>query len=145
MWFPHYSPANKLERCDIRTTIMDRNVILSFSFDRERLAERETALRHCGFEVISASTASHARFEIEMGRCGVLLICHQSSPLTACELSTLFRKNCPTGRIIFVMKSVLGGIPVAADLTVLESEGPEAIVQALGSDPLSSLPLPKAS
>jgi hypothetical protein len=152
LWFRRYSPANKLERCDIRTTIMDRrttimdrNVILSFSFDRERLAERETALRHCGFEVISASTASHARFEIEMGRCGVLLICHRSSPLTACELSTLFRKNCPAGRIIFVMKSALGGIPVAADLTVLESEGPQAIVQALGSDPLFSVPFPQAS
>jgi hypothetical protein len=124
---------------------MDRNVILSFSFDRERLAEREAALRHCGFEVISASTASHARFEIEMGTCGVLSMCHRTLPLTACELSTLFRKNCPTGRIIFVMKSVQGGIPVAADLTVLESEGPEAIIQALGPDPFSSRPVPQAS
>jgi hypothetical protein len=81
-WFRPCSPANKLKRCDIRTTMMDRNVILSFSFDRERLAEREIALRHCGCEV-SASTASHARFEIEMGRCGVLLICQRSSALTA--------------------------------------------------------------
>jgi hypothetical protein len=124
---------------------MDRNVILSFGIDRERLADREAALRQAGFEVISVSSEMQAHFEIEMGRCGLLLMCYRTSPLTACELTTVFRKHSPNGRIIYVMKSAGGAIPVAADLTVLESEGTKAIIQALGPDPFSSRSLPEAS
>ena len=87
------------------TTNMDRNVILSFGIDRERLADREAALRQAGFEVISVSSEMQAHFEIEMGRCGLLLMCYRTSPLTACELTTVFRKHSPNGRIIYVMNS----------------------------------------
>lgn len=63
---------------------------------------REATLRSGGFEVVSVLSPIQARFEIEMGRCGVFVICYRVSKDEAEELTTLFRKNCPDGRVIFV-------------------------------------------
>ena len=79
---------------------MDAHKVLSFSPDREALLKREAALRKSGVEVFSTSTENQARFEIETGKCGVLLICFRVSPLQAKDLASLFRKN---GYIIFVL------------------------------------------
>jgi hypothetical protein len=124
---------------------MDRNVILSFGIDRERLADREAALRQAGFEVISVSSEMQAHFEIEMGRCGLLLMCYRTSPLTACELTTVFRKHSPNGRIIYVMNSARGAIPVSADMTEFQSQGTKAISQTMAPDPFTTRSLPEAS
>lgn len=110
---------------------MDTQTVLSLSTEHDLLAERETALRNSGFKVISVQTESQARYEIEMGRCGVLLICFRVHPEKARQLTVLFKTNCPSGRIIFVMNKSPEKAPEAADYVVPESAGPEAIVQAL--------------
>lgn len=110
---------------------MNRNAVLSFSGDSDFLAERELALRNSGFEVVSVRSESEARFEIEMGRCGNLLICSRSNLETIHELAQLFKKYCPDGCILLVTMGSDIGMPDDADYVVLESEGPEAIVQAL--------------
>ncbi len=66
-------------------------MVLSFSNDPELLREREAAIRNGGFGVISVSNETAARFEIEMGRCGVLLICYTIPPPISGELASLFR------------------------------------------------------
>jgi hypothetical protein len=79
--------------------------VLSFSRDPAALAIREWSLRKGGFEVISVGSEAEARLEIEMGRCGVFLLC------TETELIKLFRRNCPSGRIVLVRTATSGAAP----------------------------------
>jgi hypothetical protein len=111
----------------------NENTVLSFSHDPDLLLQREAALRSGGFEVISVKTESQARFEIEMGRCGVLVICYTASVGTIQDLTKLFRRSCPTGSIVFVMDRTDEGIAEEFDYTVPGSAGPEAIVRVLRS------------
>ena len=106
--------------------------VLSFTNDPEHLLEREAAIRNSGFGVISVSSEVATRFEIEMGRCGVLLICYTIPPPVARELAALFRVSCPAGLIIVItteQKTVLSSAD--ADLIVPASDGPDAIVRTL--------------
>jgi hypothetical protein len=54
--------------------MVNQNQALSVCPSRETLEGRETALREAGFGVVSVLTDTQARFEIEMGQCGVLLM-----------------------------------------------------------------------
>jgi len=115
---------------------MDKNTVLSLSPDQRALASREVALRSGGMKVVSVMNPIQARFEIEMGRCGVFLICYRISATDAGELTRLFRSYCPQGQIIFVTE--LPGderVPAEANVTVPESSGPENILRALGREP----------
>jgi hypothetical protein len=114
---------------------MEENRILSFCVDREPLRRRERALRSGGFEVVSVNSESQARFEIEMGRCGVLLMCYRTVASARRELAMLFRRNCPRGKIIFVMRLPQEDHESYADISVLEADEPEAILEALQADP----------
>ena len=114
-----------------------QTIVLSFSNDPEHLRERESAIRKGGFGVASVSSEIAARFEIEMGRCGVLLICYTIPPSVSSELTTLFRQSCPGGFIIVVLNEQ----PASdADVVIPASDGPDAVVRALHMNLL-----PKAS
>lgn len=104
------------------------NTVLSYSRDPAVLAIREWSLRKGGFEVISVGSEAEARLEIEMGRCGILLVCTNVR-----DLIRLFRRYCADGRIIFVRTAMSSPPPKTADYVVEESEGPEAIVEVLRS------------
>jgi hypothetical protein len=54
--------------------------------------------------------------------------------LQAKELTGLFRRYCPDGRIIFVMNELNDRTAADADLFAPESEGPDAIVRVLTAD-----------
>jgi hypothetical protein len=103
---------------------MDKSAVLSFSTDGDLLQEREIALRNCGFEVVSVQTEIQARFEIEMGRCGVLVICFRIHLEKARDLTELFKKNCPDGCIIFVTNQTPEKAPQEVDYVVPDSGGP---------------------
>jgi hypothetical protein len=109
---------------------MNQNKILSVCPSRENLTDRETALREAGFEVVSVLSDTQARFEIEMGQCGVLLMCFRLFPEQVQELSRLFRKYCPDGRIIFVMAEEHEP-PIDADVVLRDMDGPRALLTAL--------------
>ena len=51
----------------------DENTVLSLNPDGQKLLRHEAALRESDFKVISVAAPLDARFEIEMGRCGVFL------------------------------------------------------------------------
>ena len=104
--------------------------VLSFTNDPEHLLEREAAIRNSGFGVISVSSEVAARFEIEMGRCGVLLVCYTIPPSVGKELADLFRVNCPTGLIIVISTEQRPTLD-DADLIIPASDGPDAIVRSL--------------
>jgi hypothetical protein len=111
---------------------MNANTVLSITTDQAVLASREVALRNGGMTVISVMSPIQARFEIEMGRCGILLICYRLSDDAANELTRLFREYCPEGHIVFVTRLPSeGGVPADVDIAVPESSGPDKILQEL--------------
>ena len=111
---------------------MDKNTILSLSPNQDSLEMREATLRGGGFEVVSVLSPIQARFEIEMGRCGVFVICYRVSKDQAEELTRLFRKNCPGGRVIFVTQpGQKQEVPRGTDLAVPESKSGELVLEAV--------------
>jgi hypothetical protein len=112
---------------------MDENTVLSFSPSAEVLKAREVVLRSGGMHVISVLSSVQAHFEITMGRCGVLLICYRLSEAEAQDLTTIFKRYCPQGRVVFVMEPSKGKThaPAGSDFIVPESAGPEQILEVL--------------
>lgn len=115
-----------------------RTTVISFSHDSRALLLRESVLRNEGYHVVSVASESEARFEIEMGRCGFLLLCGRAHPEITRGLTLLFKKNCLQGTIIFVRDRTSESVPQEVDYVVQESEGPQAIVEVMRSDPQSS-------
>ena len=109
---------------DDRFGLSDRNseLVLSISRDESLLKVREHALRSAGYEVFSVTTEVKARFEIEMGQCGVLLLCHTLNQAVQRDLATLFAKNCHTGVIAFVMRSSDARPSPFADISLSDSD-----------------------
>lgn len=104
----------------------------SLSPSPEALRLRDATLRGGGLNVFSVQNSIQARFEIEMGRCGVFLLCHHSSIQDADDLTSLFRKFCPEGWIIFIKDPAKKArVPREADIVVSESSGPELILDLL--------------
>src|SRR5256885_11293746 len=115
---------------------MDKNMVLSLSPDQQALASREIALRNSGMKVISVMSPVEARFEIEMGRCGIFLVCYRLSLAAVDDLTRLFRRFCPEGRIIFVAQSPEDKkVPIETDIVLPESLGPEQILRSLSDAP----------
>jgi DNA-binding NtrC family response regulator len=111
---------------------MDKKTVLSLSPNESALAAREATLRSAGFEVISVLSPIQARFEIEMGRCGVLVICYRVPHDETEELTKLFRKNCPEGRVIFVTQpGQKREVPWGTDRAVPESRCGEMVLEAV--------------
>jgi predicted nucleotidyltransferase len=119
---------------------MDMNTVLSLSSDPAALASRESALRNGGMNVISVMSPMQARFEIEMGRCGIFLVCYRVSQSALDELTKLFRKRCPKGRIIFVSQRPGDDrVPADADIALPESAGPQKILEAMSKHRANAL------
>jgi hypothetical protein len=110
------------------------NTVLSLNPEGHTLRSQESALRENGFEVISVPTPLQARFEIEMGRCGVFLTSH-ITPLPTCrDLISLFRVSCPDGTVVFLTSPSLEQA-LEADIVFSAQDDPQAIVKRLCSYP----------
>src|ERR1700727_2173156 len=79
--------------------------VLSLNSDGHSLLKQEVALKKGGFTVISVSSAIQARFEIEMGRCGIFLSSYITPPPIYSDLASLFRRSCPDGLIVFIAEN----------------------------------------
>lgn len=108
------------------------NSVLSLNPDGQRLRAAESALRENKFEVISVSTPLQARFEIEMGRCGVFLTSYVTPVAIYQDLASLFRRNCPTGVIIYLARRPDESNP-DADIVVSDEGDTHSIVMGLRS------------
>lgn len=109
------------------------NTILSLNPDGQRLREVESALRENNFEVISVATPLQARFEIEMGRCGVFLTSYITPPAIYEDLAALFRRSCPAGIVVFLSQET-GERMADADIVISERNEPQSIVNMLRSN-----------
>ena len=110
------------------------STVLSLGLDIPKLKLREAAIRAGGFGVLSVGSGVQARFEIEMGRCGIFLTSDHVPAAENRELISLFRRNCSRGWVIFVTaddNASLGADHMDADAWVRERDEPEGIVESL--------------
>jgi hypothetical protein len=113
---------------------MDNATVLSLSFDSEKLNHRAESLQRNGFKVVSVSSPSQARYEIEMGRCGIFITCSMVSDIVSLDLLRLFKNYCPGGITVAVTSSrTYSTIAPHVDIAVPESDDPEGIVGALAA------------
>jgi hypothetical protein len=113
------------------------DAILSVSPYQDFLDARRIALEASGFPVISVSNESAARFEIQMGRCGVLVLCHRLHQDVNHSLSQEFRKYCPDGIIVGIVGAEPDALPKQTDICVKYSENAETLVAALLKHPVA--------
>ena len=112
---------------------MASSIILSLGFHHEALHQREEIFRLSGLTVVSVTSPAQARFEIEMGRCGVFVSSTLVPDIVNADLFSLFRKSCPDGLAICVTnsKSLLPTSKTLAHVEIDESLGPEGILQII--------------
>jgi hypothetical protein len=106
------------------------NTILSLNPDGPSLHRQESALRESGFEIISVSTPLTARFEIEMGRCGVFLASYITPLAIYRNLADLFRNYCPQGLVIY-MTQQSDDHSSGADVLLSDQDQPEGIAEGI--------------
>jgi hypothetical protein len=108
------------------------NTVLSLNPDRQKLLTHEAALREGGFQIISVSAPVDARFEIEMGRCGVFLANYLAPIAIYRDLAGLFRRSCPDGLVIYLAERPNDNIP-EADILLSDADEPRSIVKRIRS------------
>jgi hypothetical protein len=106
--------------------------ILSLNPDGKKLLGQESALRENGFEIISVPTPLQARFEIEMGRCGVFLTSYITPIVIYQDLASLFRRSCPSGLVIYIAQRLDDNIP-DADILLSDQDEPHSLIEKLRS------------
>jgi hypothetical protein len=107
------------------------HTVLSLNPSGVALERHELELRDSGFVVISVSSPVEARFEIEMGRCGVLLISYMTPLSSVMSLVLLFRRSCPGGKVVYVSQHpspIIEGV----DVLLLDAEqSPKGIAEKI--------------
>jgi hypothetical protein len=109
------------------------NSVLSLNPDGKTLLNTETALRANNFEVLSVSSPIEARFELEMGRCGVFLTSYITPSVIYEDLAKFFRRSCPGGLVFFLSKPTGAEVP-DADIIFSEQDEPHLIVERIRSN-----------
>jgi hypothetical protein len=133
--FPRKKQIHNLNTTlNIQVNLMaHEKTVLSLNSDGRSLLRQEVALKKGGFTVISVSSAIQARFEIEMGRCGIFLSSYITPPPIYSDLASLFRRSCPDGLIVFIAENDGGDLP-AADILLFDQEEPEMVLQRIHSE-----------
>ena len=108
------------------------NILLSLNPDRQKLLAYEAALREGGFQIISVSAPVEARFEIEMGRCGIFLANYLAPIAIYRDLASLFRRSCPGGLVVYQAQRPNDKIP-EADILLSDEDEPRSIVKRIQS------------
>ena len=106
------------------------NTVLSLNPDRQSLLNHESALRENGYVVISVYSPLQARFEIEMGRCGIFLTSYITPFVIYQDLANLFRRSCPGGSVVYLAAHPADAA-AGADLLLSEQDDPHSIVEKL--------------
>ena len=124
--------ANTTVFCDIKQPMGQlHNTILAVFPDRQVARFRQEVLCDAGFEVFSVHTESAARYEIYLGRCGVLLLCHKLTREEQESEASYFEERCPEPHIIAILERSNDHFPPQTHKCVLHSPDPCPLVQAV--------------
>jgi hypothetical protein len=114
---------------------MKNRSVLLLSLRSDKLKRREAALRKHGFDVKPVASPGEARFEIEMGRCGVFITCGLIPDIVNQDLMELFRKFCSRDAIVVWVAGENTSRPspykLQPDISVPSALDPDGIIQAL--------------
>lgn len=77
--------------------------VLHVSPDPELAESRGQVLQAIGCEVFWVDGESSALFEMSMGRCGTLLLCHKLSAAARESLANSFHAKCPAPFIVAIL------------------------------------------
>lgn len=107
------------------------NTVLAVSPDRQLAQFRHRSLSDAGFEVVSVHSESAARYEIYLGQCGILLLCHTLPPSARESLAQDFEHRCPDPYIVAVLATPNDHFPPQAHKCILHSLDPSVLVKAV--------------
>jgi hypothetical protein len=105
--------------------------VLHVSPDTVLAESRIRALASIGCQVVSVETVVAALFEISLGRCGVLLLCHKLHHTGRCTLAEYFHQNCPDPYIVAILAHEHDHYPTQAHARVLFSQDHGPLVRVL--------------
>jgi hypothetical protein len=117
---------------DIQVGVRDRTrTVLHVSPDPELAGSRGRALQAIGCEVFWVQGESAALFEISMGRCGILLLCHKLAPVTRENLADCFHTHCPEPFIVAILEDETDHCPSRAHARVFFREDHTELIALL--------------
>ena len=109
--------------------------VLHVSPDTALAQSRTRALTSIGYYVVCVQTVVAALFEISMGRCGILLLCHKLDHTGRCTLAEYFHHNCPDPYIVAVLAHEQDQYPRQAHARVVYSHDHAPLVTLLRQRP----------
>jgi hypothetical protein len=98
-----------------------RRNVLHVSPDRILARSRQQVLSKVGLQVFCVYTVSAALFEVSLGRCGTLLLCHQLKKDSRASLAAYFHEHCPEPFIVAILADENDYCPPQAHARVLHS------------------------
>jgi hypothetical protein len=105
--------------------------VLHVSPDTALTESRTKVLTAIGCHVFSVQTVVAALFEISLGRCGILLLCHKLDRTGRCTLSQYFHQNCPEPYIVAVLAHEDDHYPPHAHACVVHSQEHGSLVRVM--------------
>jgi hypothetical protein len=103
--------------------------VLHVSPDRTLARSRHQVLSAVGFRVFCVYTVSAALFEISLGRCGTLLLCHQLKKNSRETLATFFHERCPEPFIVAIVADENDYCPPQSHARVVHSSDHVALLR----------------
>jgi hypothetical protein len=89
--------------------------------DPELAGSRRRVVTAVGYDVVWVRSEAAALFEISMGRCGILLLCHLLPETVRGSLTEYFHTQCPDPYIVAVVAHETEPHPLGAHARVLYS------------------------
>jgi hypothetical protein len=130
------NPTNSSHATDIKPGMSDRaRTVLHVSPDIALAQSRTRALTSIGYHVVCVQTVVAALFEISMGRCGILLLCHKLDQTGRCTLAEYFHHNCPEPYIVAILAHEQDHYPREAHARVVYSQDHAPLVTFLRQRP----------
>lgn len=78
-------------------------IILHVCPEPELAESRQRVVKAIGYDLVWVQTEGAALFEISLGRCGILLLCHLLSASVRASLAEYFHAKCPDPYIVAVV------------------------------------------
>jgi DNA-binding response OmpR family regulator len=105
--------------------------VLHVSPDPALAKSRTQVLTAIGYEVFSVQSVMAALFEMSLGRCGILLLCHKLDHTRRCTLAEYFHQKCPHPYIVAVLAHEDDYYPPQAHARVVFSQDHSSLVRIM--------------
>ena len=86
--------------------------LLHVCLDPKLAGSRRRMATAMGYDIVWVQSGGAALFEISMGRCGILLLCHLPEAVRA-SLTSYFHAQCPDPYIVVAHEKPMGACPCA--------------------------------